>query len=251
MKQLLAAFIFFTRLPFWRLGEVPAECYTHVVNYWSLAGWLTGGILALSYWGASFLLPLPCAVVIALAVRLLITGALHEDGFADFMDGFGGGVNRQRILEIMKDSHIGTYGVIGLTVYYLLLVTLISSLPLHLGVVVLFAGDVWSKFCASQIVNCLPYARKAEDAKNKTIYVKIPMAAWIFSLIAGIIPLIPLPVPYVFAAVAPIVTTFGIIVLMKRKIQGYTGDCCGATFIIGELAFIMTVSILNHLIPWR
>lgn len=146
MKQLLASFVFFTRLPFWRIGDVPAECYKHVVDYWTLVGWLTGGIMALSYLGASFLLPLPCAVVVALLVRLLVTGALHEDGFADFVDGFGGGTSRQRILEIMKDSHIGTYGVIGLVMYYLLMVTLVNTMPLMLGVAALFAGDVWSKF---------------------------------------------------------------------------------------------------------
>ncbi len=250
MKQLLASFVFFTRLPFWRIGDVPAECYKHVVDYWTLVGWLTGGIMALSYLGASFLLPLPCAAVVALLVRLLVTGALHEDGFADFVDGFGGGTSRQRILGIMKDSHIGTYGVIGLVMYYLLMVTLVNTMPLMLGVAALFAGDVWSKFCASHIVNFLPYARKAEEAKNKTVYVKIPVNRWILSLIIGIIPLFLLPVPYVFAAIAPIVTTFCVIAVMKRKIQGYTGDCCGATFIIGELAFILALSVINHLVLW-
>lgn len=250
MKQLLASFIFFTRLPFWRIGAVPAECYSHVVDFWTLVGWLTGGIMALSYWGASFVLPLPCAVIVALSVRLMVTGALHEDGFADFVDGIGGGVSRQRILEIMKDSHIGTYGVIGLIVYYGFMVTLISSLPLRLGIVALFAGDVWSKFCASQIVNFLPYARKSEDAKNRTVYVRIPFSRWIFALIVGIVPLLLLPVPYMFSVIAPVISTYCVILLMKRKIQGYTGDCCGATFIIGEFSFILVLAVLNHLMPW-
>lgn len=46
MNRILAAFMFFTRLPFWRIKQVPAECFKHVVNYWSFAGWLTGGIMA-------------------------------------------------------------------------------------------------------------------------------------------------------------------------------------------------------------
>ena len=128
--NILAAFIFFTRLPFWRIREVPAECFKHVVPYWPLSGWLTGGIMAGVLWLSAQILPFSVAVLLALAARLLITGALHEDGLADFFDGFGGGTNRERILSIMKDSHIGSYGVIGLIFYFLLLWSLLMSLPL-------------------------------------------------------------------------------------------------------------------------
>ena len=113
--RIWAAFIFFTRLPFWRLHEPPKECYKTVVEHWPLTGWLTGGAMGLVIYFGSLVLPMTVTVLLAIAVRLLITGALHEDGLADFFDGFGGGGNdRQRILYIMKDSRIGTYGVLGL-----------------------------------------------------------------------------------------------------------------------------------------
>ena len=102
--NILAAFIFFTRLPFWRIREVPAECFKHVVPYWPLSGWLTGGIMAGVLWLSAQILPFSVAVLLALAARLLITGALHEDGLADFFDGFGGGTNRERILSIMNSQ---------------------------------------------------------------------------------------------------------------------------------------------------
>ena len=57
MNQILAALIFFTRLPFWKIKEVPQECFKHVVSYWSFSGWLTGGMMALIFWGASTILP--------------------------------------------------------------------------------------------------------------------------------------------------------------------------------------------------
>ena len=126
MNQILAAFIFFTRLPFWRIKNVPDECFKHVVSYWSFSGWLTGGIMAISFWAVSQILPVSIAVITALTIRLLITGALHEDGLADFFDGFGGGRDRESTLRIMKDSHIGTYGVLGLIIYYLLGYNLLS-----------------------------------------------------------------------------------------------------------------------------
>ena len=119
--HLLAALIFFTRLPFWRLRDVPSECFKHVVPYWPLVGWLTGGLMAASLWLCAQVMPLAAAWIVALTVRLLVTGCLHEDGLADFFDGFGGGTTRERTLAIMKDSHIGTYGVIGLIIYFLLM----------------------------------------------------------------------------------------------------------------------------------
>ena len=68
--NILAAFIFFTRLPFWRIREVPAECFKHVVPYWPLSGWLTGGIMAGVLWLSAQILPFSVAVLLALAARL-------------------------------------------------------------------------------------------------------------------------------------------------------------------------------------
>ena len=88
--KLLAALIFFTRLPFWRITEVPAAYFKRVVDYWPFVGWLTGGIMAGTLWISAQFLPMSTAVILALLARLLVTGALHEDGLADFCDGFGG-----------------------------------------------------------------------------------------------------------------------------------------------------------------
>ena len=66
----LAALIFFTRLPFWRIAEPDKGCYRRVVEYWPLAGWLTGGVMAGTLYGASLLFPYPIAVILAIAMRL-------------------------------------------------------------------------------------------------------------------------------------------------------------------------------------
>ena len=175
MNNVLAAFIMLTRLPFWKIKEVPAECFKHVVPYWPLVGWLTGGVMAAVLWLAGQIMPVSLAWILALIARLLVTGCLHEDGLADFFDGFGGGTTRERTLAIMKDSHIGSYGVIGLICYFLLLLQL-HHLPLGLLCILVLSGDCWSKFCASQIVNYLPYARKEEDSKSKTVYNRMSSA---------------------------------------------------------------------------
>lgn len=90
MLRILAAFIFFTRLPFWRLAEVPAACFKNIVSHWALVGWLTAGLSVLFLYATSLILPPSVAILCAMITRLLITGCLHEDGLADFFDGFGG-----------------------------------------------------------------------------------------------------------------------------------------------------------------
>ena len=104
LKRILASLMFFTRIPLWRLVTVEKGYFERVVPLWPLAGWLTGGVMAVVCWGAMAIgLPPSVSVILALASRVLLTGALHEDGFADFCDGFGGGTSRERTLAIMKD----------------------------------------------------------------------------------------------------------------------------------------------------
>ena len=242
--NLLAAFIFFTRLPFWRLKEVPAECFKHVVPYWPWVGWLTGGMMVIVLWLGAQVMPVSLAWILAIVTRLLITGCLHEDGLADFFDGFGGGTTRERTLAIMKDSHIGTYGVICLIVYFLLMLEM-RNLPLSLLCTLVFCGDCWGKFCASQLINFLPYARKEEDSKAKVVYNRMNLREICIGILGGTIPfLLFLPFHFWIALITSGLVLFFLIRLMKRRIQGYTGDCCGATFLLCELTFYLTAMIL-------
>lgn len=248
MRKLLAALIFFTRLPFWRLGEVPSDYYKRVVELWPVIGWLTGSLSALTVYLAWHVFTPVVAVALAFLVRILITGALHEDGLADFCDGMGGGTSRERILAIMKDSHIGTYGVIGLIIYYILAVGALSGMSQGVVMAVMFAADAWSKWCAAQIINFLPYSRTEAQAKNRTVYTHMSFSAIIVGFLAGSLPLIVLPFNLLPAAGAPVIVSFLLILLMRHKLGGYTGDCCGATFLLSELSFFLTASAIYRLL---
>ncbi len=246
MLRILAAFIFFTRLPFWRIASVPNEYFKHVVSCWPLVGWLTAGLSVLVLYATSIILPNSVALLLAIVTRLLITGCLHEDGLADFFDGFGGGTNRERILAIMKDSHIGSYGVIGLIFYFAIYYILLNSLPITISGVAILAGDPFCKGVASMVINRLPYARKETEAKNKTVYSRMTRTELLFCLISATIPLIWLPENrYLWAIIFPIVTWCCLIVFLKKKIQGYTGDCCGAMFLLCELSFYLGIAIIQ------
>lgn len=251
LYRILAAFIFFTRLPFWRIAEVPKEYYERVVPLWPMVGWLTGGAMGLIAF-LTFDMPIYPSVIICLIIRVLTTGALHEDGFADFCDGFGGGTSRQRTLEIMKDSHIGTYGVLGLILYFMLQVGTVSSavntLDYPIDVIALMIiADTFCKWVSSTIIYFLPYARKEQEAKNQLVYASVPFAEKVISLMLGILPAcVLLPFTHVLnlqtiilPAAASIVTAVYLFHFMHRRIQGYTGDCCGATFMICEAVFYL------------
>lgn len=257
-KRLCAALSFFTLLPMWRITQLDRSQYERVVPLWPLAGWLTGALQALVLFLALSLgLPLRLAVVLALLSRVVLTGALHEDGLADFCDGFGGGRSRDDILRIMKDSHIGTYGVLGLVFYFLVLSEVFVALfSKGFSPLLLPAVDALAKYLSSLIILRLPYVRSQAQAKNGLLYVLPPLSERCFSLLAGILPvslflflcpamlspwlLVPLAVDFL--------VLLGLFHLMRKRIGGYTGDCCGATFLLVELSlYLALLTISTHL----
>lgn len=249
-KRILAAFSFFTRLPLWRITTIGKNHYERVVPLWGLTGWLTGGVMALTCPAAVWIgLSPDIAIILALVSRVLLTGALHEDGFADFCDGFGGGTDRESVLRIMKDSHIGTYGVIGLLLYYLMMWNLMRVLAcLWFFPLVIIAADTTGKYLSSFIIRFLPYARKADEAKNRLVYTPADTADLVVSSVTGLLPLVCLcvvtgPACLLCLASSACCCAF-LFFLMYKRIQGYTGDCCGACFLLTELVFYVTLYIM-------
>ena len=281
MNRILATLSFFTRLPFWRLKDIPKESYERVVPLWPLAGWVTSLAMAatiqLTHIIFSYSSVMLCCIL-ALMVRILITGALHEDGLADFCDGFGGGTTRERTLEIMKDSHIGTYGVIGLIFYFLIMTTAMTNVivravtimykdPTDLSIeqwddwqvmlitpCIIFIADVMSKAVSSTIIYSLPYARKESEAKNKLVYVQTTFKDKILTLLVSLVPCAAMVififpraiVAFSFALLMTAFTRFLLVWYMRKRIQGYTGDCCGAMFIICECVFYLTLLVMSN-----
>ena len=247
--RIWASFIFFTRLPFWRLHEPPKECYKTVVEHWPLTGWLTGGAMAATLYFGSMVMPHPIVVIAAIVVRLLITGALHEDGLADFFDGFGGGgKDRQRILDIMKDSHIGTYGVLGLIMYVLLLGAALLSMSPKMAALTILAADPYSKMVASQLIIMMPYARTEETAKNKTVYRRIDWKAGVSLALQGLLPMVAFlwytGLSWEWIIFLPCLVMYFLYLMIWHRLRGYTGDCCGAVCLLLELTVYLVVCTL-------
>ena len=95
MSSLLAAIMMFTRLPLWRIVNVDKRYFMDVIKYWPLVGFMTGATTGGVLWLSAQIVPLEVACILAIIARILLTGALHEDGLADVFDWFGGGTSNE------------------------------------------------------------------------------------------------------------------------------------------------------------
>jgi len=187
-----------------------------------------------------------------MASSLILTGAIHEDGFADFCDGFGGGYTKQRILEIMKDSSTGVFGALGLMMALAIKFTALLNVPNEIILPVFIIGHSISRMTSISFMFNHTYARDDNTSKS-TIFIKKPnILELLIILLFGILPFIFLPNNYLPIALILIIPIYLIKTLLgiyfKKKIGGYTGDLMGATQQISEIAFYLGILIISNYI---
>ncbi len=249
VDDILVSLTFLTRLPL----SVPVELFkerplTIASRAFPIAGAIIGLLGGLVYWFSAWLgLPVNVSAAITLAALLLITGAFHEDGLADVADGFGGGWNRERKLEIMRDSRLGTYGSAALICSLLLRFTLITAYARLDGggtggasivINVLIASGAASRCVAIIVQHLVPPAR-AEGASaraGRPLEVTVLQAM----VATGVIVFLAVnPVSAVMGIVAALGAGATVAFLAHRQIGGQTGDVLGATQQAAEVAFLI------------
>ena len=203
-----------------------------------MIGALVGGIGAGVFWLASMLWPPTVAVILSLVATVFVTGALHEDALADAADGFGGGSTPERILEIMKDSRIGSYGAVALILAMALKISLLASLTRHDVVVALIAGNTLARWSSVLLLGRYDYvgtkgAAFAGSVTTVRLVLATVLALGICALALQRRAFIP-----VLVAVA-VTTTAG--VYFRRRLGGVTGDCLGAANQIVELSVYLVL----------
>lgn len=250
-RDLLAALTLLTRLPMGRLAKgIPADSYSRVVHYWPLVGYLTAGWMAGVLWSGRLVFPITVAVTLAVVARVLLTGALHEDGLGDVCDGFGAGGGAQRILAIMKDSHVGSYAMLGYTLYFLLFTRTLCALPLPFALQAILVADPLCKALSAQLVNVLPYARPGAQSKMGVVYSRRGALVAAGTLFVGLLPLgvvmlAGASAAWLLAVLAPLLCVTLLCLYFRHRIGGYTGDCLGATFLLSELSYYLMLLALR------
>jgi adenosylcobinamide-GDP ribazoletransferase len=244
MKQefqiFFTALMFFTRIPCPTWLNYSEAYLNQSIKYFPLIGWIVGGSAALVFWFSTFIFPISIAIVLSMVTSILITGAFHEDGFADVCDGFGGGWAKAQVLEIMKDSRVGTYAVIGISLILLLKFSALQAIPIDMIPFILVAGHSISRFASSIIIFKYHYARENENSKAKPVAKKLSIKHFIIAGFFGIAPLLLLPsYNCLFAIMAIFLMTIYLGYFFTQRIGGYTGDCLGATQQLTEIVFYL------------
>ena len=227
---------FFTRLPVPAWVGHSSEALERSSRYFPAIGLIVGGIAALVLVLASVIWPKTLAVLASMATTLYLTGAFHEDGWSDMVDGFGGGWEKPQILAIMKDSRIGSFGAVALVILLLAKFCALVEIELWLLPLALIAGHSFSRLCATAVLGGLDYVR--DEGKSKPLATHIGRGELAFAALTALLPLLLLP-PYqaVAGVVFATLATLWLARMFKRQIGGYTGDCLGATQQLSEVAF--------------
>lgn len=242
LELFFTALMFFTRLP------VPDISYSQEKlnassRYFPLVGILIGTLSATVFMFSTMLFSTNISVLLSMIASILITGAFHEDGFADTCDGFGGGYTKEKILEIMKDSRIGAYGAIGITLLLILKFFLLSEIkPMYIPMVIV-SGHAISRFISISLLYSMVYVK--EEGKAKPISTALPLPSLLIAGFFGLIPLLLFKKYLILLVLFPLFFTRSYLsYYFKKHIGGYTGDCLGAVQQVSEIVFYITVFLL-------
>lgn len=241
IKLFLLAISFYTRLP--TPNDLEYQQLTKSGVYLPLVGWVVGGISGLSFYVSDLLWSQTTALILALITGILLTGAFHEDGFADVCDGFGGGYDKQQILRIMKDSHIGTYGTIGLITLMATKLSSLNSLPESVIPWLLVAGHSLSRFQPLLLMHKYEYVQ-TDLSKGGGAVDKPGNLELIVSGIIALLPLLILPLECTFVIPIILFVNWRLGMFFFRHIDGFTGDCLGASQQVAEVVFYLCIEAL-------
>ena len=245
IQLFLTALMFYTRIPVPSGIDHSDEKLNKSTKYFPLMGWIVGGFSALVFRGCDYLLGKQIAIAISMIAGILMTGAFHEDGFADVCDGFGGGWSKEQILRIMKDSRIGTFGSVGLIVILGLKFLLLNQFDTNQLLLILPVAHSLSRLAPTWVICRWEYARDDSSSKTKPIGKKITLAEFLTAFFFGCIPLVLFWRLEYFLLLLPlaVVSTF-MMRYFKKWIGGYTGDCLGAIQQITEITVYISIIVL-------
>lgn len=242
MKQQLNLFLlalgFFSRIPMPAWVEYSPENLNRASRYFTLVGWLLGGLVALVFIATNTLFSNSISLWLAMGFSLLLTGAFHEDGLADTADGFGGAFAREKKISIMKDSRIGTYGATALVMALLgKYVLLIENTEIVLSIIIAYA---LSRAVAASLVFDMRYVADEDGSKSKPLANNQSKTDLIILLASG------LPIFFLLHWQTALLIVSALVIIryaakwyFQKQIGGYTGDCLGAAQQISELGIYL------------
>ena len=238
--------IFFNALLYYSRIRVPKSvvCNEHTLNeayrYLPLVGIIVGTFASVVAYVMNLFVSDVVAILAAMGTMILLTGGLHEDGIADFADGFGAGHDKDAILRIMKDSHIGTYGVLALIMALMSRYLLLDGIGNNITPALIVAQGA-SKVSALTIIYTSNYVLR-NGAKSQHSVLGLSTKNLIIGAAIGLLPIFF----FGWQTFVAYVTAAALLCFLFRRyimkwIGGYTGDTLGAVILLSELLFYVMV----------
>lgn len=235
IEEVAAALQFLTRLPLPRLAYSP-NVLSRSSRFFPLVGLMIGTAAATLHWGLTPHFPEAVVAVLIVLFSVLATGGLHEDGLADVADAFGGGWNRDQVLEILKDSRIGSYGALAVVFSIGSRILLLALLPGSIFARYIISAHVLCRWTILPLGRVLPAARR-QDGQGARLARQISVASLLLgTLIAFGIAAFLLRTAIWAPIAAVVVVTILSGLYYQRRLGGITGDCFGATVQLAEIA---------------
>ena len=247
LRLFFIALQFMTRVPMPRWVGFEPQWLNASARYFPAVGTLVGLFAAGVFWLAGFVFPTAVCAGLSIAATVLLTGAFHEDGLADTCDALGGHVSRERALEIMKDSRIGTYGAVALILVLGLKMATLSAMTPLLVLPAYVLAHTASRAVPVVLIRWLSYAGTLEHSKAKPMAQQVTVAdvavalLWVILVSAALVALQPDHLEFVVASlVAAVLVAAASAAWLLRRLGGYTGDTLGATQQVVELLILVT-----------
>jgi len=241
LRVALTAVQYFTRLPVPQWVGYSNDRLNAAVRYFPLVGILVGLASGAVFLAALRVFPQSVAVLAAMLAGVLLTGGFHEDGLADACDGFGGGWEKAQVLAIMKDSRVGTYGVLGLAFALSLKFAALAALPVTAFLPATVAAHALSRFMAVTVIATQRYMRDDDTARARPVAQSVAAGGLACAAAFALPPLAWLGAAGVAGLACACVLRWLVAGYFRRRIGGYTGDCLGAIQQVTEIGFYLAV----------
>lgn len=249
LRVALAAVTFLTRIPGPRSLEHDPARLARACVWFPLVGVGVGAVGAAVLWPAARLWSPLVAAVLSTAATVWLTGALHEDALADACDGFGGGWDRTQVLAIMKDSRVGSYGVVGLALVLLARVSalaLLAESSVATAARALVVAHALGRWSSLPLIRALPYARD-DEARSRPFAASVTGSRLLVGSGAALAVVTLALAPMGLAAAGVTIAAAMLVTALaaryfRRRLGGMTGDCLGAANQLVELATYLVLA---------
>ncbi|PWU04438.1 MAG: adenosylcobinamide-GDP ribazoletransferase [Bacteroidetes bacterium] len=261
IRIFFTAIMFLTRIHVPKFVDHDPSYISKSRKYFPLIGWIVGTFSVFVFLVINKYFSLNLAILASMIAGILMTGAFHEDGFADCCDAFGGGWTKEKILAIMKDSRLGTYGVIGLisilAVKFLLILELPKFTPDFPGtgmnilynyryfIFLIIAAHSTSRLMAVYVIQTSAYVTDPANSKSSlNSSDKLSVPELLIAIFFGVAPLFFLPWKFSLILLVQLYGAYSLRQYFKKWINGYTGDCLGAVQQVTEIIFYLGATIV-------